>query len=530
LPEFKIFKQELTSDIDELEKKKHILKDREKEADSRLKTISEMEKRLKELSKKLNKDEQLLKKEKDLIKTKEKLVREIKKDLHKKYDEAIKEIEKTKIDLKDKTSNFLKLQKFYQVRENRLSHEESNLLKEKRQYSKLISKLLNQHFGIAKSDLENTEHRIQELKDKNKETGTQLKDYEKKFRDLVKEKDRIKKEISDKKNYFSTVETEFKEKDPEFQTLNEILDKKNDINIEKESVLLELKTHIEKADAELKSKIQILDLKEFDLKTVQKDMERLTFDLSNNRNRLAIRQKQLEKRVSSYKMLKDDISRNIGRERRAITRLEKKMHGESYHVDKKISEANLLEEGYDAKKKEQIEHKSLMDMAHEVELEEELHIKEINVSHHFPETSLGSPAILDILRLLNIARNFINNDNKGRARDSYLEIQRVFDTLDEENREDIYSEILRVFRPKDNINVYSNQPEDVLASHDIDSLIQNFDSAISLGDLAAAEKIYNKLQMKYARLPTEDKTKYYESIMQLYNKILDQEVSSGVIT
>ena len=288
LPEFKIFKKEITKDIDELEKKKQVLKDREKEADSRLKTISDMEKGLKELSKKLNKDEQLLKKEKDLIKTKEKLIKEIKKDLHKKYDEAIKEIENTKVELKDKKSNFLKLQKFYQARENRLSHEESNLLKEKRQYSKLVSGLLNQHFGIAKSDLENTEHRIQELKDKNKEAGKQLKGYEKKFRDLVKEKDRMKNEIIAKKTYFSEVELEFKQKDPKFQTLNEILDKKNMLNIEKESVLLDLKTNIEKADAELKSKIQRLDLKELDLKTAQKDMERLTFDLSNNRNRLAL--------------------------------------------------------------------------------------------------------------------------------------------------------------------------------------------------------------------------------------------------
>ena len=527
LPEFKIFKQELGRDIDELEKKKDVLKSKEKEADSRLKTISIMEKKLKELSKKLGKDEIMLKKEKDLIKTKEKLIREIKKDLGKKYNEAVKEIEKIKFDLKDKKSNFLKLQKFYQARENRLSHEEANLLTEKRQYTKLVSGLLNKHFGIAKSDLENTGHKIQELKNKNKEAEKQLKGYEKKFRDLVREKDRIKKDISDKKNYFSTVESEFKEKDPEFEKLNVLLNKKNELNIEKESVLLELKTKIEKADAELKSNIQGLDLKELDLKTVQKDMERLTFDLSNNRNRLEIRQKQLEKRISSYKMLKDDISRNIGREKRAITTIEKKLHGESYHVDKKIDEANMLEEGFDAKKKE---HKSLFDMAHALELEEEIHLKEINVSHHFPETTLGNPAILDILRLLNMARNFINNDKKGRARDTYLEVQRVFDGLDEENKEDIYTEILKVFRPKDNINVYSNQPEDVLASHDINSLIQNFDSAISLGDLAAAEKIYGKLQLKYARLSKEDRTKYYESIMQLYNKILDQEVTSGIIT
>ncbi len=169
-------------------------------------------------------------------------------------------------------------------------------------------------------------------------------------------------------------------------------------------------------------------------------------------------------------------------------------------------------------------------MAQDLKKEEELHLKEINVSHHFPETAVGNPAILDILRLLNIARNFINNNEKDRARDTYLEIQRVFDTLDETNKEDIYEEILKVFRPKPNINVYSNQPEDVLASHDIDSLIQKFDSAISLGDLQAAEKIYAKLQMKYARLPKEDKTKYYNNIMQLYNKILDQQVSTGMVS
>ena len=65
-------------------------------------------------------------------------------------------------------------------------------------------------------------------------------------------------------------------------------------------------------------------------------------------------------------------------------------------------------------------------------------------------------------------------------------------------------------------------------NENIDSLIHQFQSCISSGDLEMSEEIYSRLQRKYTELSKDEKGRYYSKIMELYNKVLEHQVTLGV--
>ncbi len=539
LPAFKILDHNIKDQIDSLEIKKKELEKQEKEIDERLKEISVMEQKLKELSKKLKEDDYTIKEKKEIIKKKEDIIQEIKKELTNKYDYAIKEIDSLKEELKEKEANFMKLQNFYQKREIKLSHEEGNLLKDKKEHSKIVSSLLQKHLILAKKDLEIIDSKLSELKEKNRKAENTINEYEKKFQKIVEEKDLIKKEIIDKKEYFENVEKEFKEKDPQYEELRDNLEERMSKVINKESELMNYKAQIEKSKEELKQKQQSLELKEIDLKGIEKDIEKLNFELKNKETRTLMMKKHIEKRIASFQRLRKDIMTDITEEKKQIRKVERKLTSKGVYIDTKLKKEEAREKGYNAYEK------NLMDKADSLEEGDELRIDEVSISNMLPEDYMGNPSILDILRLLNIAKDFLQHNQNERARDAYLEIQRIFEDLNEEEREDVYPEIMNVFKTKKGFqNIFSNKSENMpyinetneyegiakIRENDFDSLLNQFQVYAETGDLVQAEQIYSLLQQKYLRLPQEQKELYYPQIMSIYNRVLEQQVSFGNIS
>jgi hypothetical protein len=516
LPEFKVFEKNINEEIKELEAKKKELLAKESQIDEKIKAVSVMEKNLKQLSKKLKKDEEDVKERTSFIENKEKIVKEIKKELEKMYSHAISEIESMKKELEDKRESFEKLQKFYQLRENRLSVEEGNLLQEKRQYAKLLSSLVARHFDIAKTDLEKTEKKIHKVKERSLRYDERYREIEKRSKGLVQDRAEIKKEIESKKKYFNELEEEFRSKDPQFEELSTHLDKRNDSILKKSAAISELQTDIEKTEEEIRARRQTLDLKELDLKGLEKQIERINYDLKNKNMKLEMKHKQLERRISSYTELRKEVMQHIAREKRAISRIEDKLENKGHQVTRKLNELDTAEKHYKSFDK------GLAHVARHLKDDEELHINSITVTHGYP--SVGNPAVLDILRLLNKSKDYLSNGDNDRAKDSYVEIQRIFEDLDEEERESIYPEILKVFRPKS-----SMAAEIVFTDSSINALLHQFQNSVDAGDMQIAEEVYNKLQEKYTTLPKDEKSKYYTRIMELYNRVLEQQVQTGQI-
>jgi len=410
-----------------------------------------------------------------------------------------------KKDLKEKESNFFKLREFYRMRENKLATEEAILLNEKRGYAKLISSLIKQHIKIATKDLEKTEDRLKKIKEKNQKAAQQIKDYEKKLKDLKKEQERIKKEIKNKRDYFKNVETEFRAKDLEFSNIDKSLNERLDHIAQREKSLLELKEHVLQKESEVRKRDHELELMEFDTKRHEREIDKLKFSINNNELILTIREKQLKKRIESYELIKEDVSRNIRREKRAINRLERKLRSKDISLKKRLSKVGDEENEVDQY------HKGLFDLAHSLSEGQELQLKEIKVS--YPEAEVGNPTVLDILRLLNKAKDFLKNDQKERARDVYLEIQRRFEELDDSDRTELYDEILKVFKTKSDVRM--NAP----STPSMDQLLQEFEESIASNNMSQAQVAYNEIQDMYAAMSQDERSKYYQRVMDLYNQI-----------
>jgi len=521
LPSFKVFQSNISNEIGELETKRKDLLKKEQEINEKLKSISVMEKNLKQLSAKLKIDDTQVREKTGLLEAKETVLTSIKKELDKKYSHAIGEIEKLKNDLREKEENFLKLQKFYQSRENRLSVEEGNVIIEKKQYGKLVSNLLAKHLELASLDLRRVNENLETVKEKNKNSDKRLIEYDKKFWNIVREKDEIKKEMEAKKKYFDNLEEDFSKKDPEFEEINKKLDKRNETTIKRETNLIDFEKNIETTEQELRRKAQSFDIKELDLKSVEKDMDRIRYDMKSKQLRVNMMKNLLEKRMASYDMLRKDISYNIAREKRAITRIEKRLENKGVYIVGKLKETNLKEMAFDNYRK------NMKGIVNGLGEDEELHIHDITITRGYPE--VGNPAVLDILRLLNIGKDYMRNDEKERARDAYLEIQRIFEELGEEEREELFPEVLKVFKTKNKFGMPFESHERLMSNTNIDSLLQEFQFSVDSGNIKNSEHIYSRLQQKYVDLSPDEKERYYPRIMELYNRVLDLQVSTGVV-
>ena len=509
LPSFKIFNKQKEDEIRELEHKKQALIRKETLLDEKLSELKKIEEQLSSFSKDLKQDKTNIEEKKNYIKSKEKVISEIRKDMEKSYKKAIDEIFVIKSDLKEKEKQFLGIQDFFQKRENRLSVEESNLLSEKRRYSKSVSNLVDKHLEIAKQDLLVTEQVLEKIKQKLQDTDNKIKEYELRYKDLINKKNEIKTDLKEKQEYFSKAEEEFRSRDDEFEELDQNLEKRHKSAIELEKNLEEFEKTLDESHDEIREKTQNIEVKKLDLKSIERDIDRLKFDIKNQENRLEIREKQFAKRDSSLHRIRNEIGKSIANEKRAVKRIEDRLTKEGHNIDTKFRKTEELGKFYDAEFNAE---ESLNNYNND---DHELYVKEIKITHEFPEKEIGDPNYLDVLRLLNKARVFIRTNQKQKSRDAYLEIQRIFEGLSEIDKEDLYPQVLDVF--KTNTDMMTNMNTDF--NKNIDVLIQDFNNSVIQGDLVGSGDIYSELQQRYETLPEEKKPMYFNRIMSIYSKI-----------
>ncbi len=509
LPPFKIFNKKKEDEIKELQQKREILMRREKLIDDKLVELHKIEEQLTEFSKNLKQDKSQVNKRKEYLESKEKIISKIKKDMKRNYEKALKEIEDMKKSLKEKEEQFLGLQEFLKKRENKLSIEEENLLNEKRRYNKSVSNLIEKHLFIAKQDLETTEKTLGEIKNKVSEADKQIKDYEKKYNDLEKKKDELKNYLKEKQEYFSNQEKEFRGRDDEFAELSNELDSREKEIARLEKELKDYEKTIEESEEEIRKRTLDMEVKEVDLKSIDRDVDRLKFDIDNHKVRLDIREKQFKKRNDSFERIRKDVKNNIANEKRAIKRLEKRLGYQERSVDNELEKIEETGKLYDQ------ELKIAKDLPEFEERTEDIHLSEINITHEFPEREIGNPNYLDILRLLNKARVFIRTNQKQKSRDVYLEIQRIFEDLNEEDKEELYPQVMEIYKTRPGVMTNMNTGY----SKNIDILIQNFENSVMQGNLQESNTIYSELQQRYQILPNDKKPKYFNKIMSIYNRI-----------
>ncbi len=526
LPKFKS-KKKVDEELESLETKKKELEKKEEAIDEKLLEIKKIEYEIDEHAKKLSADDLALKEKEDFIISKEKLIEEIRKDFKVKYDDTLKEIEELKKDLKDKEESFLGLQKFYQKREEKLFLEENNLLEEKRRYGKTVSGLIGNHINIAKEDIEKTQAEILSLKSKIQKADESFKEYSKNQKKLMHEKDMLRKTLDGKKKYFSEIEKDFSKKDLEFQSLEKDILKRQEKAAKLEQKLHDYETHITKAEEDARKKHHELELKELDLRAIDKQIGRMQFDMKNQKLRLDTREKYLQKRLDSFEELRKDIKNQIAAEKRAVARLEEKLYNRGNKVNRRLRAAETEEENYDSiikgvysnadNESQYSEDDTLEEFDEPYEVakiteektdETKQVVNEITVTH-LPDTRIGNPSYLDILRLINIAKDSLEKSMADRAKGCYVEIIKLFDDLSEQDKDELYSMITEVFRTKGSyIRVISEK---------IESLLTQFNSAVERGDMVSSSHIYSMLQQKYLALPKEDKPRYYNKIMEVYN-------------
>ena len=95
------------------------------------------------------------------------------------------------------------------------------------------------------------------------------------------------------------------------------------------------------------------------------------------------------------------------------------------------------------------------------------------------------------------------------AKGCYLEILKLFDDLGEDDKDELYGMITDVFKTKgDYIKVITSK---------IESLLSQFNSSVERNDMVTCGHVYQMLQQKYLALPKDDKSKYYDRIMEAYN-------------
>jgi hypothetical protein len=497
LPEFKIFNKKLDDEITSLNHKRTIIAKKELLVEQKINSLTKLQDHLTDLGKEVKSDNKSLKEKKDFIKSKETVIKKIKNELQKKHISTIKEIEKLRQELNDKQEKFKQLQELINKREEKLHIEESNLLEEKRRHARVIKKLIKDHLKVALFDLSVVERKINELKLQDKELDVKLASMDIEHKQFEKERELLRIELKSKKKYFDEVEKNIKKKNPSFEQIIATVRKTNKTNFELENKLIEFEKFINDTKHEVRMRNQAIELKELDLKSIEKEIDRINLSVNNNKLRLEIREKSLNKRIEPFKSLRQQIRRSISREKRNLKAIEKRLESKGYVINVKLQKTKKLDDYYE------LESKGLMtNDKNTIE-------REIKITHSFGGDEIGNPNVLDILRLLNKAKLFISSNQKDKSRDTYLEIQRLFDKLNEFDREELYGEVVQVFK---------NQPTNV-NTNDVEELIAQLEDAIKVNNINMTSQIYQQLQNVYLGLGGEQRNKYYNKIMDLYNQV-----------
>ena len=515
LPKFKV--EKLDDEIQKISARETELKQKETEISGKLESLKLMEKNLKEFSETLNKNEKFINKKAESVATQEANLKEIKSELTQKYSNAMKEIEGMRSYFKEKERAFLVLQKYFQKRENKLSVEEGNLLSEKKHYKNIVSNLVEKHLTLAYNDIDRADYAIEDLKRKNKNADEKIISFEKAFKELIDRKKRIDKLLKSRTEYFDTLEKEFKSREKEFEKSDAILQKEKIRILEKEAALVDFEKNIMEAREKVKRQLQMFELKELDIKTLDKNLDSLKFSIKSKENRINIKTSQVERRIDSYIRLKNHITRHLAIERTAIKRLERKLRKKGSLVDNELDEIEYKEQGLDK------HHDKVFGLAKTLKRGEAIHARTIEVEHQYPDMEPGNPDVLDILKMLNIAKENISQNRDAEARNIYMGIQKVFENLNEDERLDIEGEINSVFKKRDlnnnNLNQIPTNSPTANESENLDHLIEDFRGFIDRGDMEMAQKVYDELQNQYSGMGKETKAQYYNKIMDIYNTI-----------
>jgi hypothetical protein len=224
--------------------------------------------------------------------------------------------------------------------------------------------------------------------------------------------------------------------------------------------------------------------------------------------------KEREKKIVFNNSKLDDIKADIHKEqqkyRNDIKMLMKHLQSKEKYMKARNQNIEKYNEGLDYIGTD------IYGVGYNLAADEELHIKEISVTEEMPEMSsnLGAPEVLEIFRLLNYAKIILSRNQVDEAKKVYSTINELYERLQSRDQEGIYSHVLNIFKPR-NESVYMVKQE---TDNDIDSMIRKFSESVDSNNKEMSGQLYNELQKRYYTMNEQEKEKYYDQIMSVYNK------------
>ena len=274
-----------------------------------------------------------------------------------------------------------------------------------------------------------------------------------------------------------------------------------------------------------------------ELWAVQAKAENIKLILTDREREIKRRESSYEVEIKRYKDLKHEIEKNIRAKKYEIKKLENKIKNASKRIKIKENDSNLLGEGlyYLGEK--------LYGVDYELDLGDDSDISGISKINSSFSPGIGSPQLLEIFRRLNIGKIALSKFHTEEAKRIYQDINEIYANISEEEKDDAYSEIVRVFkdlimqpeseRPvlmNNNLDESRNNLSTIYEIDNIDKLIEEFQITIQNKKIHESEKIYQQIQNAYSSLTEDKKDMYYPKIMQVYNQILGSQMHHEAAT
>ncbi|MBN2368482.1 hypothetical protein JXC34_05680 [Candidatus Woesearchaeota archaeon] len=527
LPELKKFKVDLLDRQVDIGDKQRMIRDREQVLDAKLAELRTAKEELDKLYLRFNETKKDIVEKEKIIDEKDRLIKLIKEELQEEGKRVVEEIDKFKKELSEKHDAFLKLRDHYRKREGKLSVEESNLLNEKRKYAKFIEANLNKHKELIRKDMINTESIIKSKKLTIEEVEEKIVKLESEQQELKVEMETIQKETRERREHFDRMEKSFTEKEPVIEkTLYGIQQKETNL-LERENKLGEMNRELDLIELKVQKRQHELETNELGHEEHEKKIETLRIKLENKNTSLRLKEFELNKRLSSFDILYRDVNTRIRKRKLALNKLARKITSLKRNLSRKTHSTERLLEGLQELGEE------IYGSNYDVTSDDLSYLKDNNMEDMWMAGGPGTPALLEVFRLLNIARIALDKQQVEEARDIYLNISNLYEQLPEEEQEEAYNETLKVFKTKearlqetesDKAIPIENRPfklktHEVTPSN-IDLLLYQLEDSIKAHDMRTSNQVYYRLQETYTLLPDDERARYYPRIMQLYNQVL----------
>ncbi|MBU0758476.1 MAG: hypothetical protein KKF44_10495 [Nanoarchaeota archaeon] len=525
IEEVKKLKNEVSSLHSNVKKNEISLKKKEK-------SLIDKETQLNEINKELSLNESMIKEKEKSLLEKEKKIDGIKKELDEHSKKAKNEINSFKKDLEDKKNKFLMIQKYFNQRENRLSVEEKTFLESKRKHVRFLDNKILKYKELLTKEMENNEKTLSDLKQQQKNNENEFRELHIAYKALIEEKKNLEEASTNKKKQFDTMEKEFSDKGPTLaKYAKEIMNREN-IVLKKELELKRIESDLTNLGTMMKKMQHEAEMRDLDIKD-------LTNKIENNKLHQEIVIKKIREakaglsgKYKEFQDLQNNVESRIRKKRHElkkaeeiIKKTEKKLEHKKKNVDKFYEGLNYVGG-------------EIYGSEYYLKNDEELHIKEISVTKLNKKDDdltleMGTPGLLDIYRMLNIAKIALHHGRIDEAKNLYININETYSNLPPEEQDEIYYDILKIYKPEEGVKDlpkpkpadYVNQKLEKLNSQvekksdDMASLIAGFKSCVSKNDMNNANLIYNQIQFSYRMLPQSEKDKHYNDIISLYRKI-----------